>query len=506
MQLNKSKNNNCLSSNSDLYEQILRKSYVGSSNSYIVVKQGSVIKENLTFKDSNKTRRQRLLESQFKMNQVIYNEIKNSILKIYDVIKNANEEIEILEIQNGSQEIASVLLQTEIESTAEKMFDELSRSMRKLAEKAYKKVYSNLIETWTDVPGNTPDYSYDDLNEKELYGIINSWIKNFKNQFFNNINSAFDNAFLETKGYAQKGFFEDVFENIKDIFGKVKEKVDTLIRNVVSNVQTFAQKIAFKVQRVEKYQIIFSGHPNSCEKCEEMARVSKDGINIAELNIGETAPPFHPNCGCTMIPYAPSVAEKDGSLKEQIFIAANVAFELLAQIGPLEELLPPFYDWIKSAIWAAGTFYLENIIHCPLAAEMFSLGMYGNGKGMSKKATMLMIEAMQNSKHLQDKILELTQSGRDFDTGIFSFEFKKDEDEDLYYAVQNVNMRIIGTSLGDGTWNIRVISQDKYDFTTFRNSLAFADLANNLGEAMQRNGMMTEYDTLTEYECIWQRG
>ena len=44
-----------------------------------------------------------------------------------------------------------------------------------------------------------------------------------------------------------------------------------------------------------------------------------------------------------------------------------------------------------------------------------------------------------------------------------------------------------------------------FDFTEFRNSLAFADLANNLGEAMQRNGMMTEYDTYTEYEYIWQR-
>ena len=101
---------------------------------------------------------------------------------------------------------------------------------------------------------------------------------------------------------------------------------------------------------------------------------------------------------------------------------------------------------------------------------------------MSKKATELIIEAMKNSKRLNDKIFKLTESGEDFDTGDDEFEFKKETDEDLYYAVQNVNMRIVGTNLGENTWKIRVISWDKYDFTTFRNSLAFADLANNLGK------------------------
>lgn len=282
-------------------------------------------------------------------------------------------------------------------------------------------------------------------------------------------------------------------------FGKIKEKVDTLVQNVVSSVQTTAQKIAFKAQRVERYQIIFSGYPNTCEKCKEMANKH---FNIAVLDVGKTAPPFHPNCGCTMIPFVQ--AEKEDSLREQVFIASNIAFELLAQLGPLEKLLPPVYNWIKASIWSAGTLYLETI-DCPLAQEMYTLGMYGEGKGMSEKATQLMIEAMKNSNRLQNKILELTESGKDFDTGNIDFGFKKDEDEDLYYAVQNVNMRIIGTKLEDDIWNIKVISWDQYDFTTFRNSLAFDDLANNLGEAMQRNGMMTEYSTYTEYEYVWQR-
>ena len=62
---------------------------------------------------------------------------------------------------------------------------------------------------------------------------------------------------------------------------------------------------------MESYEVILSGSPNTCEKCHEMAGKH---FNIADLEIGETAPPFHPNCGCTMIPYV--AAEKDGSLRE----------------------------------------------------------------------------------------------------------------------------------------------------------------------------------------------
>lgn len=136
---------------------------------------------------------------------------------------------------------------------------------------------------------------------------------------------------------------------------------------------------------------------------------------------------------------------------------------------------------------------------------MFRLGMYGGGKGMSPQATKLIIEAMKNSEELQNKILALTESGKNFDTGKFDFGFEKDKDEDLYYAVQNVNMHIIGKNLGNGKWNVHVKAWDDYDFTKFRNSLAFADLANNLGEAMQRNGMMVPYHTLADYQYILQR-
>lgn len=50
-----------------------------------------------------------------------------------------------------------------------------------------------------------------------------------------------------------------------------------------------------------------------------------------------------------MIPRAQ--ADKEGSIWEYIVIAFNVAFEFLAHIGPTEKLIPPFYNFVKFAIW-----------------------------------------------------------------------------------------------------------------------------------------------------------
>ena len=65
-------------------------------------------------------------------------------------------------------------------------------------------------------------------------------------------------------------------------------------------------------------------------------------------------------------------------------------------------------------------------------------------------------------------------------------------------------MWLEGNKLEDGKWEVKVKLEDKYDFTEFRNSLAFTDLANNLGEAMQKNGMMTEFKTELEFTHIFE--
>lgn len=484
------------------YEQYLSKKYNLSDSCEILVKQGHIAKENETLQIMNLTQRGKLLQAQFRTYKLIYDEIKDEILKTYSIIDRAKEDVEILEIQNSSYSMNKNLLEIEIESIAESMTDELAKSIRKITQKTYEKTRETLAKEWPDILGSRPELTGDDLIENELYDKIYSWLNSFKTWLFENINFVFYDSYLEEKSFIQKNILDDFFNGIKETFEKAKNKIESITRNAILNAQTTAQKIAFKVQRIESYEIVLSENPNTCEKCREMAEKSKNHpFNLADLKAGETAPPFHPNCGCTMIPRAHT--EKDGSTWEQIVVAFNVAFELLAQIGPTEKLIPPFYNFVKFAIWSAGTSFLQ-IKKWFIAKELFNWGMYGNGKELPEKVKNMLIEEMKQSNTLKEKIKEYTKNGVDFNSGETSIEFKPHE-ANLHYSVQNAYLWLEGKKLEEnGNWEIKVRLRDKYDFTQFRNSLEFTDLANNLGEAMQRNGMMTEFVTEVEFTHIFE--
>lgn len=484
------------------YEQYLGKKYNLPDSCETLVKQGHIARENETLQVINLTQRGKLLQAQFRTYKLIYDEIKDEILKTYSIIDRAKEDVKILKIQNNSYSINKDVLEIEIESIAESMVNELAKSIRKITQKTYEKTRETLAKEWPEILGTSPEAPVDDLIESELYDKIDSWIKNFRIWLFENINFAFYDTYLEEKSFIQKNILDDFFDGIKETFEKVRGKIESITRNAILDARTAAQKIEFKKQRVESYEVVLSANPNSCEKCREIAEKSKKRpINIADLKIGETAPPFHPNCGCTMIPRAH--AEKDGSIREYIVIAFNVAFEFLAQIGPTEKLLPPFYNVVKDKIWEMGDYYLGKLRKLPLAQEMFRLGMYGKGKGLSNKAKQLLIQRLKESNILKEEIRKYTKNGEDFNSGKTWVEFTYQE-TDLHYSVQKVDLWLEGRKLEDGKWEIKVKLRDDYDFTEFRNSLAFTDLANNLGEAMQRNGMMTEFVTEVEFTHIFE--
>lgn len=477
-----------------------REIYLGCKNGTFVVKQGYVLKEALIpkVKNQNLTRREYMLRSIFAIYKSLYDVVKNDVARAYNLTNKAKEDIEFLEIQNKYNNFKINVLQHEIKIVSENMCHELSYFLGKISQNTYEKVYESIVDILSENSEAAEILPVEDLETLELYDKINIWIEDFKSWLLDNVNDSFENLLLENKSFVQKGLSNDIFEDIKNTFEKAKGKVESIIRDTILNTWTIAEKTAFKVQRIESYQIVFSGHPNACEECESMA---DEHFNIADLKIGATAPPFHPHCGCKIIPY--KSAEKEGSLREQVFISANVAFEFLAQIGPTEELFPPFYDFVKSAISAAGNYYLQNQ-GWTIAKELFNWGMYGKGMGLPNRVKNMLIEELKNSNILKEKIREYTKNGQDFDLQETSIEFKPNE-ANLHYSIQNAYLWLEGKKLDEqGKWQIYVKLKDQYDFTQFRNSLAFTDLANNLGEAMQRNGMMTEFTTEVEFTHIFE--
>ena len=297
----------------------------------IVIKQGYILKEASMpkVKNQNLTHRGYLLRSIFEIYKPLYDVVKSDVAEVYSITNKAKEDIEFLEIQNKYSNLETNMLKNEIKSVAEGMCRDLSYFISRISQNTYEKVYESIIDILSEESKAEEILPSEDLEILELYDKINIWLGDLKSWLLDNINTSFENSFLENKNLAQKGLFSDIFENIKNTFEEAKAKVESVIRDTILNTWTMAEKIAFKIQRVESYQIVFSGHPNACEECESMA---DEHFNIADLKIGVTAPPFHPHCGCRMIPY--KRAEKEGSLREQVFISANVAFEFLAQIGP----------------------------------------------------------------------------------------------------------------------------------------------------------------------------
>ena len=78
---------------------------------------------------------------------------------------------------------------------------------------------------------------------------------------------------------------------------ETKEKAEAATKHAAAVAATEGALVAFKANGAEKYKIVKSGNDNICEKCQAM-----DGkeFSIDEAVIGETAPPFHPNCGCSI--------------------------------------------------------------------------------------------------------------------------------------------------------------------------------------------------------------
>ncbi len=92
----------------------------------------------------------------------------------------------------------------------------------------------------------------------------------------------------------------------------------------------------------------------------------------------------------------------------------------------------------------------------------------------------MLIEELKKSNILREKIREYTKKDKDFNSGKTSIHFTPIE-SNLHYSVQNAYLWLEGKKLEEeGKWEIQVRLRDVYDFTEFRNSLAFTYPANNL--------------------------
>ena len=188
-----------------------------------------------------------------------------------------------------------------------------------------------------------------------------------------------------------------------------------------------------------------------------------------------------------------SMADEDGNLPRWVVNKINKYSKKISKVKRNSSM----YYCIKNTVSYYGTEFLAQTGR-PLAAIMFSNALWGRGRGLSNSIKKLMIFELKRSSDLNKIINNDIKKFRNWQgfgaTSTVEFRGRSD----LHYAIQHANVEIDGYRY-HRRWKITVTISDVYDFTEFRNGLGFSDVANNLGWAMQKNGMITPYRWSVSY-------
>ncbi len=110
------------------------------------------------------------------------------------------------------------------------------------------------------------------------------------------------NALLQreyTQGFIQGIDPRQMTKDISQTFGSAEYAAERLVRTECAYFASEGDKTAYKDLEIESFQILASLDESTCDECGDM-----DGqiIPMKDYSVGDTAPPYHPNCRCTTIP------------------------------------------------------------------------------------------------------------------------------------------------------------------------------------------------------------
>ncbi len=89
-------------------------------------------------------------------------------------------------------------------------------------------------------------------------------------------------------------------ESISKAMNVSRQQAGRLVMTESAAVSSRAQQDCFKELGVEEFEVVVTFDHITCDLCQEMDRKH---FPMSHFYIGETAPPFHPNCRCCTIPF-----------------------------------------------------------------------------------------------------------------------------------------------------------------------------------------------------------
>lgn len=111
----------------------------------------------------------------------------------------------------------------------------------------------------------------------------------------NSLSSVLSNALIQGKNP------REFIPLIRKKFDVSRCNAERLLRTEIARVQTQAQAESYEANGIDEYEYIACSLKDVCPLCKEM-----DGktFKLKDMEIGENAPPLHPNCHCALAPYS----------------------------------------------------------------------------------------------------------------------------------------------------------------------------------------------------------
>lgn len=119
------------------------------------------------------------------------------------------------------------------------------------------------------------------------------WVN--QEQLKNSLSSVLSNALIQGKNP------REFIPLIRKKFDVSRCNAERLLRTEIARVQTQAQAESYEANGIDEYEYVACGLKDVCPLCKEV-----DGkvFKLKDMEIGENAPPMHPNCHCSTAPYS----------------------------------------------------------------------------------------------------------------------------------------------------------------------------------------------------------
>lgn len=132
-------------------------------------------------------------------------------------------------------------------------------------------------------------------------------------------NSSFKNATFSERIWSQQDLLKnDLYgilstaliqgRNPREFIPKVRKSFDVtryqaerLLRTELTRVRIQAQAESYEANGIDEYEYVACGLRDVCPLCKEL---DKQIFKLKDMEIGENAPPRHPNCHCALAPYS----------------------------------------------------------------------------------------------------------------------------------------------------------------------------------------------------------